>query len=155
MSPARIKGVYHEAFWQGSLAPEFEALHKSVDNIFSSYNDFFNHIGIRKGWRVPPVAAEDVQNAFKIAAEVVALVRADRDEARGGGFIMRQVGGSSADFLWQWPAGAPPEGDRRTLAGFVEGLVLATLSDAHGLLEGLDQQTVKLYARSHFDLDGH
>eukprot|EP00930_Biecheleria_cincta_P084631 TRINITY_DN74080_c0_g1_i1.p1 TRINITY_DN74080_c0_g1~~TRINITY_DN74080_c0_g1_i1.p1 ORF type:complete len:328 (+),score=81.21 TRINITY_DN74080_c0_g1_i1:30-1013(+) len=113
--------------------------------ILGAYNFFFEHIGIRKGWRTPPFGKEEVQAPFMASAEVVAVVRRRIDE-QGGGMVLRQLEGSAMDFLWGWCPEKPPG---QALEEFFRGLVFATLSDAKGLVEGLDAATVDYYVRSH------
>lgn len=124
---------------------------KSVD-VLASYNFFFEHIGIRKGWRTPPFGREEVQAPFQAAAEVVVVVRARLDaekEAEGGGMILRQMEGASQSFLWGWAPDRPPWSTREALEEFFRGLVFATLSDGKGLVEGLDNETVESYVCCH------
>eukprot|EP00435_Cladocopium_sp_Y103_P044512 s912_g12.t1 len=119
----------------------------SSHEILAAYNFFFEHIGIRKGWRTPPFKREDVQGPFMAAAEVVAVVRHRIDEM-GQGMVLRQLEGSSHDFLWGWsPEKAPNQADH--LPDFFRGLVFATMSDANGLVEGLDDATLDYYVQSH------
>jgi len=113
--------------------------------ILGAYNFFFEHIGIRKGWRTPPFGREEVQAPFMASAEVVAVVRRRIDE-QGGGMVLRQLEGSAMDFLWGWCPEKPPG---QALDDFFRGLVFATLSDAKGLVEGLDAATVEYYVQSH------
>jgi len=119
----------------------------SSHEILAAYNFFFEHIGIRKGWRTPPFKREDVQGPFMAAAEVVAVVRHRIDEL-GQGMVLRQLEGSSHDFLWGWsPEKAPNQAPH--LMDFFRGLVFATMSDANGLVEGLDDATLDYYVQSH------
>lgn len=119
----------------------------SSHEILAAYNFFFEHIGIRKGWRTPPFKREDVQGPFMAAAEVVAVVRHRIDEM-GQGMVPRQLEGSSHDFLWGWsPEKAPSQAPH--LPDFFRGLVFATMSDANGLVEGLDDATLDYYVQSH------
>ncbi|CAJ1394385.1 unnamed protein product [Effrenium voratum] len=119
----------------------------SSHEILAAYNFFFEHIGIRKGWRTPPFKREEVQGPFMAAAEVVAVVRHRIDEM-GQGMVLRQLEGSSQDFLWGWSSEKAPN-QAPWLVEFFRGLVFATLSDANGLVEGLDDATLNYYVESH------
>jgi len=143
--PLRV--VFQEAFITFT-DPRSDELHKTATSVMAGYNGFFDHIGIRKGWRVAPLQQEEVQRAFQISSEIVALLRADLDRARGGGFIMRQLEGSAMDFLWGWPVGRQLV-TKEIFEEFMSGLVSATLSDGNGLVEGLDSRTVYQYMYSH------
>lgn len=143
--PLRV--VFQEAFITFT-DPRSDELHKTATSVMAGYNGFFDHIGIRKGWRVAPLQQEEVQRAFQISSEIVALLRADLDRARGGGFIMRQLEGSAMDFLWGWPVGRQLI-TNEIFEEFMSGLVSATLSDGNGLVEGLDSRTVYQYMYSH------
>mmetsp|Transcript_25368 Transcript_25368/g.45971 ORF Transcript_25368/g.45971 Transcript_25368/m.45971 type:complete len:323 (+) Transcript_25368:121-1089(+) len=127
-------------------------IQKSASEILAAYNFFFEHIGIRKGWRTPPFKKEDVQGPFMASAEVVAVVRKRIDD-EGRGMVLRQLEGSSHDFLWGWSPDKPPN-QGLGLREFFSGLVFATLSDAKGLVEGLDNATVEYYVNSHPILEG-
>ncbi|CAE7515057.1 unnamed protein product [Symbiodinium natans] len=124
----------------------------SSHEIFNGYNFFFEHIGIRKGWRTPPFKKEDVQGPFMASAEVVAVVRHRIDE-QGNGMVLRQLEGSSHDWLWGWAPEKPPH-EAEFLPEFFRGLVFATFSDANGLVEGLDADTLDYYVQSHPILEG-
>lgn len=124
----------------------------SSHEIFNGYSFFFEHIGIRKGWRTPPFKKEDVQAPFMASAEVVAVVRHRIDE-QGNGMVLRQLEGSSHDWLWGWSPEKPPH-QAEFLPEFFRGLVFATLSDANGLVEGLDAATLDYYVQSHPILEG-
>jgi hypothetical protein len=131
-------------------------LHASMqhraDEILDTYNGFFEQMVVRKGWRTPPFQREEVQVPFQAASEVVAMVRARLDEENaeaGGGIVLRQVDGTAKDFFWNWDAGRPPSSTQEILGEFFRGLVFATLSDAHGLVEGLHSETVEHYISSH------
>jgi len=142
---------------EASQAPEGPAAWWSVNTdwikkgaveILGAYNFFFEHIGIRKGWRTPPFKREDVQEPFMASAEVVAVVRGRLDQ-EGRGMVLRQLEGSAMDFLWGWSPDKPPASTQEILQEFFRGLVFATLSDANGLVEGLDVATVEYYVNSH------
>lgn len=122
-------------------------IRESSYEILAAYNFFFEHIGIRKGWRTPPFKREDVQGPFMAAAEVVAVVRHRIDEM-GHGMVLRQLEGSSHDFLWGWSSDKAPS-QAAHLPDFFRGLVFATMSDANGLVEGLDDATLDYYVQSH------
>lgn len=123
-----------------------ESLRQRAVDIFAAYNCFFEHIGLRKGWRTAPFEKDDVQVPFKAAADVVSIVRDWLDDANGGGVILRQLEGASMDFMWGWPPGQPVA---EALKDFFRGLVFATLSDARGLVEGLDAASVEHYLQWH------
>jgi len=127
-------------------------IQRSAAEIMGSYNFFFEHIAIRKGWRTAPFKKEDVQVPFMASAEVVAVVRKRIDD-EGRGMVLRQLEGSAMDFLWGWSPEKPPN-QGLGLREFFRGLVFATLSDAKGLVEGLDDATVEYYVNSHPILEG-
>lgn len=116
--------------------------------IVEAYNYFFEHITLRKGWRVAPFRREDVQAPFQAAAEVVTVVRARLDEQKPG-FVLRQLEGSAMDYFWGWSPDRPPSCSQKVLVEFFRGLVFATLSDARGLVEGLDTLTIEHYVSRH------
>eukprot|EP00929_Paragymnodinium_shiwhaense_P023430 TRINITY_DN14662_c0_g1_i1.p1 TRINITY_DN14662_c0_g1~~TRINITY_DN14662_c0_g1_i1.p1 ORF type:complete len:285 (-),score=81.91 TRINITY_DN14662_c0_g1_i1:287-1141(-) len=116
--------------------------------MLEAYNSFFEHIGIRKGWRTPPFSKEEVQIPFWAASEVVVNVRQWLDE-NSDGMVLRQLEGSSMNFLWGWAPGKCPVGSQAVFEEFFRGLVEATLSDGHGLVEGLDKATVDYYVSCH------
>lgn len=122
--------------------------HKAAE-VLAAYNYFFEHIGLRKGWRTAPFGKEEVQAPFQAAAEVVTVVRARLDEQKGGGVVLRQVEGSAMSFLWGWSPERSPGSCGEALEEFFRGLVFATLSDGRGLVEGLDANTVEHYVSSH------
>jgi len=124
-------------------------LAERVDEIFQSYNLFFEHIGIRKGWRTAPFEREQVQPLFYIAAEIVASIRTRLDKEGQKGIVLRQLEGSSMDFLWGWNPERCPCSSREVEKEFVRGLVLATLSDRHGPVEGLDTTSIDECLRCH------
>lgn len=126
-----------------------EWIQQKAGEILAAYNFFFEHIGIRKGWRQAPFGFEEVQAPFKAAAEVVVVVRARLDAERGGVLVLRQVEGSAMNFLWGWSPSRPPGISYKALADFFRGLVFATLSDGRGLVEGLDPMTVESYVCRH------
>lgn len=133
--------------WWGECA---EWIYRRSAEILAAYNFFFEHITLRKGWRVAPFKREDVQAPFRAAAEVVVVVRAKLDTERGEGvLVLRQVEGSSMDFLWGWSPSCSPASSCQATNDFLRGLVFATLSDGKGLVEGLDSETVEGYVCSH------
>lgn len=130
------------------LAHEASLRTKAVA-IAEAYNSFWGHIGLRKGWREAPFAYEEVQIPFFHAGYIVATVRAKLDEGRDG-LIMRQLDGSAQNFLWGWPKDQSLASSQ-IFQDFVRGLVFATLSDGHGLVEGLDSATVESYVCSYLE----
>mmetsp|Transcript_2008 Transcript_2008/g.4458 ORF Transcript_2008/g.4458 Transcript_2008/m.4458 type:complete len:188 (-) Transcript_2008:178-741(-) len=74
--------------WWGERAQWIQV---RANEIFAAYNFFFEHIGLRKGWRTAPFEREEVQAPFRAAAEVVVVVRAKLDAERGGMLVLRQV----------------------------------------------------------------
>jgi len=116
--------------------------------VLAAYHGFFDHIGLRKGWRTAPFSQDEVRMPFWAAAQAVTLVRAELDRARGEGvMVLRQVEGSAMGFLWGWPVGRQLNSPEVT-EEFVRGLVFATLSDGRGLVEGLDNHIVEKYLRA-------
>jgi len=153
-SPASVKIVELDKEGSNQGADQFadqeaEKMQQRALETFEAYNFFFNHIGIRKGWRKPPFSQEEVQEPFQAAAEVVAMVRTKLDREGEGGMVLRQVEGSSMNFLWGWPPERPPGESRDAFVDFSRGLIHATLSDGRGLVEGLDEQTIESYIGSH------
>jgi len=126
-----------------------EWIYRRSAEVLAAYNFFFEHICLRKGWRVAPFSKDEVQAPFRAAAEVVVVVRARLDSERGEGIVLRQVEGSAMNFLWGWSPTCPPGSNMQAAQEFLRGLVFATLSDAKGLVEGLDSQTVEGYVCSH------
>lgn len=126
-----------------------EWIQQKASEILAAYNFFFEHIGIRKGWRKAPFEFDEVQAPFRAAAEVVVVVRARLDAERGGEIVLRQVEGSAMNFLWGWSPSRPPGTSYKALGEFFRGLVFATLSDGRGLVEGLDPTTVESYVCRH------
>jgi len=124
-------------------------IQQRASEILAAYNFFFEHIGLRKGWRTAPFQKEEVQAPFQAAAEVVTVVRARLDEQGGGGMVLRQLEGASMSFLWGWDPGRPPGSSHGALEEFFRGLVFATLSDGRGLVEGLDNEVVEYYVSRH------
>jgi len=121
-----------------------------TEEIFDAYNFFFEHIGLRKGWRTAPFRRDDVQAPFWAAAEVVVDVRAWLDAQRGAtGVVLRQVEGSAMNFLWGWSPDKPPASSDQAREVFFRGLVFATLSDGNGLVEGLQPSLVESYVSRH------
>lgn len=135
----------HREWWSHSA----EWIQQKSDEILAAYNFFFEHIGLRKGWRTAPFEREEVQAPFLASAEVVTLVRAKLDEERGKELVLRQLEGSAMNFLWGWPPVRRPGSSHEALEDFFRGLVYATLSDARGLVEGLDRETVEHYVCCH------
>jgi len=133
-------------YWWASHAGWIQ---QRASEILAAYNFFFEHIGLRKGWRTAPFRREEVQAPFQAAAEVVTIVRARLDEQKGEGVILRQLEGSAMNFLWGWSPECRPSSCGEALEKFFRGLVFATLSDGHGLVEGLDTETVEHYINRH------
>jgi len=143
-----------EAAWDWSDSSRWwseraDWIQQRTSEILAAYNFFFEHIGLRKGWRKAPFQREEVQAPFKAAAEVVVVVRARLDAERGGVLVLRQVEGSAMNFLWGWSPSRPPGSSHKALEDFFRGLVFATLSDGRGLVEGLDSTTVESYVCRH------
>eukprot|EP00658_Telonema_sp_P-2_P016343 TRINITY_DN16340_c0_g1_i1.p1 TRINITY_DN16340_c0_g1~~TRINITY_DN16340_c0_g1_i1.p1 ORF type:complete len:288 (-),score=56.46 TRINITY_DN16340_c0_g1_i1:224-1087(-) len=125
--------------------------HKAARAALEGYVSFFEHISIRKGWRQPPFALEDLQDLFRVAAEVVGLVRTRLDGLKRG-MALRQIEGSSHDFLWglnQNPKISLPGQDAGYVLQTLTDLVLATFSDRHGLVESLDKSLLMDCVRAH------
>lgn len=138
----------NSAQW-GWWAQSDEWIQQRAFEILGSYNAFFEHIGLRKGWRTAPFDRDEVQAPFLAAAEVVTLVRAKLDGEGSGGMVLRQLEGSSMNFLWGWSPDKRPGSSPAALEEFFRGLVFATLSDARGLVEGLRTETVEYYVSCH------
>lgn len=121
-----------------------------TEEVFAAYNFFFEHIGLRKGWRTAPFRREDVQAHFWAAAEVVMDIRTWLDAQRGEtGVVLRQVEGSAMNFLWGWNPDNPPASSDQAREDFFRGLVFATLSDGNGLVEGLEPSLVESFVDRH------
>lgn len=151
-----VRANYEDAFGFGDAAMSHEAtqLQIKAKEVYDAYYGFFNHIGLRKGWRQAPFDEDEVNVPFWTAAQAVALLRAELDRKRGDGIILRQVDGSAMSFLWSWSPDRrlsfePTAGCDDTVREFVSGLVFATLSDGHGLVEGLQSGTVEIYVECH------
>ncbi|CAE7226538.1 unnamed protein product, partial [Symbiodinium sp. CCMP2592] len=127
--------------------------------------------GSGSGWLLGAVKSESEQAPFMASAEVVAVVRraptlfaGEERWGQGNGMVLRQLEvqpvrnvlkpllklaqGSSHDWLWGWSPEKPPH-QAEFLPDFFRGLVFATLSDANGLVEGLDAATLDYYVQSH------
>lgn len=140
------KGPAATCQWWGSHAAWIQ---QRAREILAAYNFFFEHIGLRKGWRTAPFQKEEVQAPFQAAAEVVTVVRGRLDEQAGRGLVLRQLEGSAMNFLWGWNPGRPPGSSHEALEDFFRGLVFATLSDGKGLVEGLEKDFVEYYVSRH------
>jgi len=140
-----------ELAWENCTwwAEKAEWIYRRSADILAAYNFFFEHIGLRKGWRVAPFGREEVQAPFRAAAEIVVVIRAKLDNERGSVVVLRQVEGSAMNFLWGWSPDQPPGSTRQATEDFLRGLVFATLSDGKGLVEGLDSETVESYVCCH------
>lgn len=130
------------------VAHEASLRMKAVE-IAEAYNSFWGHIGLRKGWREAPFDYDEVQTPFFHAGYIVATIRAKLDEGRDG-LVMRQLDGSAQNFLWGWSKNQSLASSQ-IFQDFVRGLVFATLSDGHGLVEGLDSATVEGYVSSYLE----
>lgn len=151
---AAVRAQYEDAFGDEAMSHAAQQVQVKAVEVYNAYYGFFNHIGLRKGWRTAPFEEEEVQVPFWTAAQTVALVREELDRLRGDGVILRQVDGSAMNFLWSWNPDRrlsfePSVGHGDTVREFVSGLVFATLSDGHGLVEGLQKGTVEVYVDCH------
>jgi len=125
--------------------------HKAADGVKRGYQGFFNHISLRKGWRTVPFKQDDLKHIFQVAAEVVGLLRTRLDLLKKG-LTLRQVDGSSHEVLWgleKNPRVDLPGQDAAYVLSTIELLVVATLSDAHGLVEGLERPVVMQSVEAH------
>eukprot|EP00746_Dinoflagellata_sp_MGD_P148610 gnl/MRDRNA2_/MRDRNA2_80802_c0_seq2.p1 gnl/MRDRNA2_/MRDRNA2_80802_c0~~gnl/MRDRNA2_/MRDRNA2_80802_c0_seq2.p1 ORF type:complete len:246 (-),score=44.69 gnl/MRDRNA2_/MRDRNA2_80802_c0_seq2:404-1141(-) len=108
-------------------------------DVVQAYLAFFDHIALRKGWRKVPFSAADVSPLFEVAAQVVVQVRQKLDQQTPG-MKLRQVSGNANELLWNTSAADLSEDVAKQ---FVRKLVVATLSDANGLVEGLTTDKVE------------
>lgn len=113
--------------------------HPEAKAVVAAYEDFFNHISFRKGWKDPPFTREEAIDSFQSAARVVACVRVLILDSRDTGVKIRQVEGSARDWMHSPECGSLL---RDKPNQFIEGLVHATLKDANGYVEGLTEQEV-------------
>lgn len=120
---------------------------KEARLVVAAYNDFFEHISFRKGWKEPPFAREESQDAFSDAARLVARIRVEVLDRRDEGFKIRQVDGSARD----WMHGATGDLLRHEKMEFVSGLVHSTLMDANGYVEGLTREEVEKLMHVNFE----
>lgn len=147
-----VRDIYDQIFGGEATTPEAQQVQGRAVEVYTAYYGFFDHIGLRKGWRTAPFDKEEVQVPFWTAAQAVALVRAELDRSRGEGIVLRQVVGTAMDFLWSWNPDRrlePAGGSSGVIREFVSGLVFATLSDGRGLVEGLESGTVEVYVDCH------
>ena len=128
----------------------YEGLDAPTALIYNSYANIFNHVAVRKGWRVLPFRLADIAPILVRAARHVSSIRAQLDAeaaVRGTkGFTMRKIGGCSWDYLFSLRA--------RDLASHVRdhvvcALVKATLKDGSGFVEGLTSARVESLMRTH------
>lgn len=108
-------------------------------SIVAAYEEFFNHIGFRKGWKVPPFSREEVGAAFLAAALVVARARVLVLDPRDPGIKIRQVEGSARDWMHSPECAVLLREDPDS---FIAGLVHATFKDGKGYVEGITEQEV-------------
>lgn len=113
-------------------------LQQKSQDLWAAYDGVFELMVVRKGWREVPFDRYGSRGPFNVAAEVVVLVRESLDLRRGGGFLLRQLEGSSMDFLWGWDK-KRPLGELETDYEFTKGVISATFKDAHGYVEGLQE----------------
>lgn len=128
--------------------------HQQARAALDGYNGFFEHISIRKGWRKAPFEPADLKRVFELSSQVVGFLRA-RQDSLGLGMTLRQVAGSSHEFLWgleKNPRVDLPGQDLVYVLRTVEQLVLATLSDKNGLVEGLREELVLKSVHAHPDI---
>lgn len=111
-------------------------LQQKSQDLWAAYDGVFELMVVRKGWREVPFDRFGSRGPFNVAAEVVVLVRESLDLRRGGGFLLRQLEGSSMDFLWGWDK-ERPLGEVETDYEFTKGVISSTFKDAHGYVEGL------------------
>jgi hypothetical protein len=115
-----------------------------ASEVAASYDDFFNHISFRKGWREPPFVQQEVAPLFISAAGIVARVRIEILDARDEGIKLRKVDGSACD----WMHSSECSSLLQTCPNlFLEGLVHATFKDGKGYVEGLSKNEVDSFIR--------
>jgi hypothetical protein len=135
-----------------------EQLQERAALIADSYDDVFNHIAVRRGWRSLAFTRADVRHAFTVAAQVVALARAYIDRAAPS-FRIRQVDGTAREELWHVPA-PPAVGNPNGSGGssserlaweraLVARLVHASMRDARGYVDGVDARFVDAFLHAH------
>jgi len=116
--------------------------------VFEAYANVFNHVAVRKGWRVLPFTLVDVANPiFAPAARHVSRIRArlDADATAAGtrGFTMRKIGGCAWDYLFALKASDVLGSSGAARRGsVVRELVKATLRDGVGFVEGLTSSRI-------------
>jgi hypothetical protein len=106
---------------------------------------------VKRGWRKLPFTEPDLRKLLEVASETVALLRLHLDSTTTG-IKLRQVDGSAQEFLWgvdQNP-GIYLDGQNYTYVhDTLRGVVHATLKDAHGYVEGVDQLLVERFVDAH------
>lgn len=123
-------------------------LQQKSQDLWAAYDGVFELMVVRKGWREVPFDRYGSRGPFNVAAEVVVLVRESLDLRRGGGFLLRQLEGSSMDFLWGWDK-ERPLGELETDYEFTKGVISATFKDAHGYVEGLQEPELMWWTSLH------
>lgn len=106
---------------------------------------------MKRGWRKLPFTEPELRKLLEVASETVALLRLHLDTATKG-IKLRQVDGAAQAYLWGLDGnpGIYLEGQNYTYSyESLKGLVHATLQDAHGYVEGVDQQLVEGFVNSH------
>jgi len=128
-------------------------LQDRIGRVFAAYNFFFEDMLIKKGLRLPPFSKEEVQEPLRVAAEVVAFLRArlEVEDLRGRSCGRSDAGPSSPrtagamDFLWGWDPGLPPSSSPQVLEQFIRGLAIAT----QGAVGSEDMEAMERYIRQH------
>jgi len=124
---------------------------EAAQAVFSAFNGFFDDIRLRKGWKKAPFTQDDMKIIFHVVAQIVAVLRARLDAARDG-ISLRKIDGDATEFLWGLEKNPNPliQGqDRSYVATTLAGLAKATMSDANGFVEGMDEPTVMAFVRCH------
>lgn len=147
--PSNAVELLAMTFGPGAVDQRAQDMQRKAVTLCDSYNAFFNQLPLRRGWRTANFSQEEVQPAFIAAAQVAVLIREGLDRTREEGLVLRQLEGSTADFLWGWPPGQALATDTEAERRFARGLIRATLSDANGLVEGLVEADLEGYMAGH------
>ena len=117
----------------------------SIVPIVDAYCEYFNHVRFRNKWAAPAFSKAFVSAPFRDSAECVFLMRKFLDEVarKSAGQTLRMLDGNAQTFLHTDAAKESLAQGRRP---FATALVHATMQDAMGYVEGLDQPTVQLLA---------
>jgi hypothetical protein len=112
----------------------------SIDRVYTAYLEYFQHIKFRKEWDKPKYSKEEIEPMLREAAEYVFRVRQHLDLGKDEGeTTLRQLDGEAQKFLHSETGPRLAKADQ---SAFVAHLVHATLSDARGYVEGLNEGAI-------------